>query len=148
MKKIGWVGFALTAALVALITLTPQSDTSAHGAVSQAILNTLYGLGVPRSFGPDQWEFTANIIMFTPLGFFLALTRAPLPTSRLRLFLPFAVLPLISVFIETTQALFLPSRYPTWSDIVANSTGGWIGYSSGLLLVLAFTVRSRAKAAA
>lgn len=136
VARIGWLGFGLTSILVALITLTPQSDTSAHGTVSAAILTALHQLGVPMSFGEVQWEFTANIIMFTPLGFFLALTLLNAPVTGKRIAARLVGLPLISVFIETTQFLLLPSRYPTWSDIIANSLGGWLGFAAGWLIVL------------
>ena len=174
VRTVASVGVTLTAILIAFITLTPQSSTSAHGVVSQAILNALHAIGVPESFGPVQWEFTANIIMFTPLGFFLALTLAGhFPTralereegrvaasthpevraskrvetgSPVRVWAYLAVFPLATGFIETTQLLFLPSRYATWSDIIANSLGGFIGYGVGLLvlsLVSRFQNRTR-----
>ncbi len=146
-RKVAWVGVALTSVLIGLITLTPQSSTSPHGVVSRAILNALHSIGVPESFGPVQWEFTANIIMFTPLGFFLALTlagsfprpKAQDPNQKLdaRTWAYLAVFPLATGFIETTQFLFLPSRYATWSDFIANSLGGFIGYGVGLLVLLA-----------
>lgn len=151
-RRVAWAGVALTAALIGLITLTPQSSSSAHGVVSQAILNFLHTIGVPASFGPAAWEFTANIIMFTPLGFFLALTlvgRFPTPPGQPtnpRVWAYLAVFPLATGFIETTQLLFLPSRYATWSDIIANSLGGFIGYGVGLLvlsLVSRFQNRTR-----
>lgn len=145
-RLVAWVGVAVTAVLIGLITLTPQSSSSAHGAVSQAILNALYAIGIPTSFGPVQWEFTANIIMFTPLGFFLALTlagRFPTPAGGApsRVWAYLAVFPLATGFIETTQFLFLPSRYATWSDIFANSLGGFIGYGAGLLVLSLFQKR-------
>ena len=125
-RRVGQVGFAITTVLVALITLTPQSGGSAHGAVAKALLDALHTIGVPASFGEVEWEFTANIIMFTPLGFFLALA---LPGARL--WLGIIALPLISGLIEWSQLLFLPSRYPTVSDLVANSLGGWLGLLMG-----------------
>lgn len=125
-QTIGWVGFGLTTLLVALITLTPQSPTSAHSRISGRILYALHSLGVPESFGPIQWELTANIIMFKPLGFFLALILA-----RRGPWLGVLILPLMSVFIECFQWAFLPSRYPSIQDIVANSVGGWIGLAIG-----------------
>ena len=126
-RRVGQVGFAITTVLVALITLTPQSGGSAHGAVAKALLDALHTIGVPASFGEVEWEFTANIIMFTPLGFFLALA---LPGARL--WLGIIALPLMSGLIEASQFLFLPSRYPTVSDLAANSLGGWLGLLAGV----------------
>lgn len=130
MRRIGWIGFAATALLVALITLTPQSDTSAHGAVSMTILRLLHSVGVPDSFGPTQWEFTANVIMFKPLGFFLALAWC-----GQRLWRGVILLPMISAGIELAQRLFLASRYPTIQDVVANSLGGWFGLAVGAIFI-------------
>lgn len=137
-QRVGRTGLVTTLVLIALITLTPQSSTSPHGEVSRALLNFLYKLGVPGSFGPVQWEFTANIIMFLPLGFFFALALTAKQRRSLGPLIPFATLTLTSVFIETTQALFLPSRYPTLSDVIANSLGGWGGYLAGLLAIALF----------
>ena len=158
-RSAAWVGVAATALLIGLITLTPQAPSSPHGAVSQAILDALHWVGVPESFGPVEWEFTANIIMFMPLGFFLALTligRFPAPTHTphvrdgsaggvrgrdVRPWVYLGVFPAATGFIETTQLLFLPSRYATWSDIIANSVGGWVGYAVGLLVLAAVSRR-------
>ncbi len=132
VQRVGWGGFALTSAVIALITLTPQSPTSAHNAVSMAILNFLHRIGVPSTFSEIAWEFTANIIMFMPLGFFLLLA-----TDTRRLWLVVAAMPATSCFIELSQLLFLPSRFPTISDIVANSTGGWLGIGLAMLTLAA-----------
>ena len=125
-RRVGQIGFVITTGLVALITLTPQSGDSAHGTVAKALLGALHAIGVSDSFGEVEWEFTANIIMFIPLGFFLALV---LPTTRT--WVGIVALPLMSGVIEASQLLFLPSRYPTVSDLVANSLGGWLGLLMG-----------------
>lgn len=139
-----WIGFGASAALIGLITLTPQSPTSAHGSVSRAILDFLYRAGLPKSFTYVHWEFTANVIMFLPLGFFLALTLLGRKrTTRPQVIWRLLLLPATSGFIETAQLLFLPSRYPTWSDIIANTTGGWIGFLVGLGAVWAVARKSQ-----
>ena len=125
-RRVGQIGFVITTGLVALITLTPQSGDSAHGAVAKALLGALHAAGVPQSFGEVEWEFAANIIMFIPLGFFLALALPPTRT-----WVGIVALPLMSGVIEASQLLFLPSRYPTVSDLVATSHGGWLGLLMG-----------------
>lgn len=137
-QRIGWVGFGVTSALVALITLTPQGPTTSHGAVSMAILELLHRAGVPASFSDTTWEFTANIIMFTPLGFFLLLAL-----GRRRLWMAIVAMPATSGFIELSQLLFLPSRYPTISDLIANSTGGWLGILAALPVLSALASRAK-----
>ncbi len=136
VRRVGWVGFGLTSVVIALITLTPQGPESPHGAVSTAILNFLHRVGVPASFSEVAWEFTANIIMFMPLGFFLLLA-----IGKRKLWLAAAAMPAASCFIELSQLLFLPSRFPTLSDIIANSTGGWIGVGLAMLVFGAFDRR-------
>lgn len=79
----------------------------------------------------ERVEFGANVAMFVPLGVFAVLWfgvrgwwTAPL--------LGFVA----SGLIEATQLLFLPTRYPTVSDLVANTAGAVVGML--LMLLLAF----------
>ena len=70
--------------------------------------------------------------MFLPMGFFLTLA---LGTKRA--WVAAIAMPLTTGAIELSQLLFLPSRYATWSDILANSVGGWIGVAFCSLILWA-----------
>lgn len=66
-------------------------------------------------------EFLANVALFAPIGLLLVLAW-----PRLRLWRAVLVGALMSVLIETVQG-FMPSRFPTISDVVANTLGTLIG---------------------
>ncbi|MFC3591988.1 VanZ family protein [Microbacterium barkeri] len=103
-----WVATLLLlvyAGFVALVTLWPNPSDLEFGGIADRVLNVLYRFGVPESFGFDELEFTANIGMFVPLGFFLGLAL-PRRGWWLALFL----VPGYSGFIEFTQATALESR--------------------------------------
>lgn len=73
--------------------------------------------------GP-MFDIVTNVLLFMPLGFLYWLTREPFKGSRLvRVFLLGCV---VSGGIEVTQ-LFLPGRYTSPSDILANAGGAWLG---------------------
>ncbi|GLJ62789.1 hypothetical protein GCM10017576_29200 [Microbacterium barkeri] len=129
-----WVATLLLlvyAGFVALVTLWPNPSDLEFGGIADRVLNVLYRFGVPESFGFDELEFTANIGMFVPLGFFLGLAL-PRRGWWLALFL----VPGYSGFIEFTQATALESRVSSILDVFANTTGGYIG------LLFAMTMRA------
>lgn len=66
-------------------------------------------------------EILANVALFVPIGLLLALAW-----PRLRLWQTVLVGALMSVLIETVQGV-MPSRFPTLSDVIANTTGTLIG---------------------
>lgn len=72
-------------------------------------------------------EFLANVALFVPIGLLL-----PYAWSRLRLWHVVLIGALLSGLIESVQGL-MPSRYPTISDVIANSLGALIG---GAIIVL------------
>ena len=64
-------------------------------------------------------EFAANIVLFIPLGIILALIA--------RRYLVFPLGFLISLCVESVQALLLDGRTPSLMDVVANTAGACIG---------------------
>ncbi len=82
-------------------------------------------------------EVGANVALFVPLGFGIAQAVSPRPNLHSRrsafgrtlvsllvtLILSFAV----TLSVESLQ-IFLPSRSATYSDLIANTAGGGIGY--------------------
>ncbi|GAA4195950.1 hypothetical protein GCM10022219_21790 [Microbacterium oryzae] len=129
-----WVAtllLAIYAGFVAVVTLWPNPNDLEFGGISDRVLKVLYRFGVPEWFGFDEIEFTANIGMFIPLGFFLGLAL-PRRAWWLALFL----VPGYSGFIEWTQATSLESRVSSMLDVFANTAGGYIG------ILLAMTMRA------
>ncbi|WP_262003447.1 VanZ family protein [Microbacterium sp. Mcb102] len=82
------------------------------------------------------FEFLANVALFVPVGFLL-----PLAWSRLRLWQVVLIGALMSGLIESVQGL-MPSRFPTISDVIANSLGTLVGGVIAVLLILMLPSRS------
>lgn len=78
----------------------------------------------------DVVEFSANIAMFAPVGVFVVIL-AGARRWWLALLAGFAA----SCTIELGQLLFLPDRYATLADVVANTAGAAAGTALGLLLL-------------
>ncbi|NJI60620.1 VanZ family protein [Microbacterium oxydans] len=76
------------------------------------------------------FEFLANVALFVPVGFLL-----PFAWSRLRLWHVVLIGALMSGLIESVQGL-MPSRFPTISDVIANSLGTLVGGVIAVLLIL------------
>lgn len=66
-------------------------------------------------------EILANVALFVPVGLLL-----PFAWPRLRLWQVTLAGGLLSVVIESVQGL-MPSRFPTVSDVIANTTGTFLG---------------------
>lgn len=128
-QRVGLIGLGLMLLAALAITLNPTPVDRGRGDTVRAFLDALYGVGVPQSFGYTELEFTANIIMFLPLGFFVALLVGE-RSWLLALAFPLA----LSICIELTQLLLLPERFADISDVIANSLGGWIGVGAAALL--------------
>ncbi len=107
---------------VGLIVLSPSPvDTTSAGLLRRA-LAALHRRGVPEWLGFSFVEFTANIVMFVPLGLFFFI----LAPRRWRWLGPLAGF-MLSVLIELTQLVVLPHRVATPWDVVANTFGALVG---------------------
>lgn len=123
-----------------------------------AILLTLYALGVvvvlawptpvdASAAGPlrtvTRWfsahglgwvtysviEFSANIAMFAPIGFLLALTN-----QRLRWWHVVGGVAALSTTAEIAQSLLRPDRFGTVQDVLANTAGAALGFLAATYL--------------
>lgn len=131
-------GLALYGAMVALVTLTPQPVDQGFQRGITTLIAALHRRGVPEWFGYTELEFSMNIVMFVPLGFFVTLVL----TARWQ-WLALILLPMMSAGIELTQLFFLSGRYATVPDVVANSLGGWIGVLCAVILRALVHARDR-----
>jgi glycopeptide antibiotics resistance protein len=93
------------------------------------VLAYLHSIGVPDVVDYRFVERTANVLLFVPLG---ALAAAQF--SRRHWWMAVVACVALSGFIELGQALLLPGRYASWSDILTNSVGGAIGVGVTMLL--------------
>ncbi|WP_336661920.1 VanZ family protein [Leucobacter sp. USHLN154] len=136
-------GLATCGAVILSITLWPTPVDRGVNGVLRDIFDVLHAHGVMPWFGYAELERLANVVMFVPVGFFLALL---LPGAWR--WLALLLTPAASAIIETTQLLVLPQRFATFADVVANSLGGWIGVGFAALLMQLLHARDRERASA
>lgn len=127
-RRLPNVLLAVTTLVILALTLWPNPNDGDGTPLARAIVDWLHASGMPRSITFEAIEFTANIVMFVPFGFFLALS---LP----RWMWPWAIVLglAFTLLIEFLQAAFLPERFPTVSDLVANTAGALLGGALTLL---------------
>ncbi len=106
---------------LALIVWLPGQDAEAVTGIVATTARMLESWGIPFEIGYPVLEFTANIALFVPFGVLVTLAWPALPS--------WAVIvagAATSVLIEIVQ-IALPTRFPTVSDVVANTLGAAIG---------------------
>lgn len=119
-----WAGLGLYALAVGVVVLTPVSYARIVAAVGDRIR---FGLGADL-FGDGWIEFTANVLLFVPLGLLLTLLfRHPWRGVVLAL--------VLSAGAELAQFV-IPSRQPSVRDIIANVLGAAIGAAIAWWIVL------------
>ncbi|HWK21384.1 MAG TPA: VanZ family protein [Microbacteriaceae bacterium] len=133
-------------AVILWVTLNPEQPTD--GRWVRDALSWWTERGLPAWVTYDVVEFTANVALFLPFGLLLSLVlRGPLSerseskgargsSSREAAYRDLPALPLLtptvlslalSLSIEFTQSAFLPARFATGSDLLANTVGGFLG---------------------
>lgn len=132
------IGLALCGALVLLATLSPLPLDTGYGASIERFLRVAHRHGVPGWFEYRELEFSANILMFVPIGFLLALA---LP--RRGVWAVILLIPAFSGAIELFQAEFLSARFASIWDVLANTSGGYGGAIAAVLLRAVVASRDR-----
>ncbi|MGH3704190.1 MAG: VanZ family protein [Agromyces sp.] len=107
--------------LVGLIVFLPAPEAGRITGIVGWAADVLAGLGASREISAIVLEFLANIALFVPFGVLVA--RAFPAVRWWKVVLAGA---LTSIGIEAVQ-LALPTRFPTVSDIVANTIGTAVG---------------------
>lgn len=117
---------------IAFMTLTPhQLDTSPEGPIGR-LLEFFAAHQVTAWLTYPVVEALANVAMFVPFGFLLALHL-----GRRRWWIGWAIGVVFTFLIEGTQATLLsPTRYATISDLITNSIGAGVGAVLALILML------------
>ncbi|WP_209676685.1 VanZ family protein [Arthrobacter stackebrandtii] len=123
-------------AVIAIVFWPTPVDRPAAGGL-KATLEWLHQHGLPQAIGYNQVEFSANVAMFIPMGIIAAAYFKNVLLGALAG--AFA-----SSLIELSQALFLPARYASGLDVVANTLGAAIGAAAYCLFVAAYTGRMTA----
>lgn len=129
-KRVAW---ALAGAYGLLVVLVATWGTPVDGGVHPWLVRVIAAgqrLGAPSWLGYSAVEFTANVVFFAPFGFFAVLL---LGARR------WWVGPLggfvVSSAIETVQAVFLPARFASVDDVVANTAGAVLGVLVGVVVL-------------
>ncbi len=125
-------------AIVATILFWPTPVDRGYDGLIKAALSALHERGLPSWYGYPQLEFSANIAMFIPLGFFISFALA-------RRFWWVAIVASagFSAVAELLQGALLPQRFSSLGDVIANTTGAIIGAALALLIRLLVRARDR-----
>lgn len=114
---------------VAWITLSPQPQDSAENHFIRDVIAQIGRFPLTSWITYSGVEFTANIVMFVPMGVLFTLLLG-MRRWWIALIVGFAA----TCAIEFTQ-IFLPTRYSDVRDIVANTVGTAIGIGIVALVV-------------
>ncbi len=123
---------------VGWVTLTPQPLDGGTDTIAWALLR------VADRFAALDWvtyagiEFTANMLMFVPIGMFFLLLL-----GRRRWFVAILLGVALSIGIETAQALFFPTRVADVRDVVSNGAGAALGAIAVLVVTTPKAIRMR-----
>jgi glycopeptide antibiotics resistance protein len=120
-------GLGLAALFIIYETLLPFAfsftrDQLAEG-LERATFNLFYG---PYGIRSGRADLLGNVLLFGPLGFFLALTPIALRSGRARWFALTGLGCGLSFAVETLQ-LFSPYRFTQTTDLVTNTVGTLLG---------------------
>ncbi|WP_022890748.1 VanZ family protein [Agromyces italicus] len=117
---------------VGLIVFLPAPEAGRVTGLVAWAADLVATVGVPREPAAVVIEFAANIVLFVPFGALVAVAWRGLPAWAV-IALGFST----SLTIELVQ-LSLPTRFPTVSDVVANTAGAAVG-----ILVVGVLARRR-----
>jgi hypothetical protein len=118
---------ALYLAAVAVITLNPRPGDPAGNPLLRTLLRWLAGVPALAWIDYDVTEFTANVLLFVPMGVLFTLLL-----GRWRWWLALVIGMGSTLTIEFVQ-LFLPARVSDARDLLANTLGTAIGIGIVLL---------------
>ncbi|MFE4470303.1 VanZ family protein [Leifsonia sp. NPDC056824] len=135
---------AVTAAyllVVAWITLNPAPADPHRNPLLEGLLATFASTPLLRWVDYDVVEFTANVLLFVPMGLLFAVLL-----GRWRWWLAFAIGAAATLTIEFVQ-LFLPARVSDPRDLLANTLGTLVGIGIAAVVTTARERRERMRGA-
>ena len=127
MRTARWL-LAAYAVLVAVLLLVPSSDPPTWIIHRSADVAADVGLP-PELASTKRMEQLLNVAIFAPLAFAGALLR---PAASWRDWTAMAFLG--SLLVEVVQAVALPERTASYSDVVTNTLGALLGALAGSLV--------------
>lgn len=124
------LGLITYVGLLAAVALWPQPVDRPFSELLLRALRALHRRGVPNWVDYGFVESSSNVLLFLPLGALVVWI-----IGRSYWWVGAAAGLLTSCGIELAQFLFLPGRYPTLADVVANSLGATLGALLTLLIM-------------
>jgi len=115
-------------AFVALVAFTSRPVDSGVTPLLIRVLDRLHTIGFPAWLSYSAVEFTANIVFFVPVGLIVVLL-----VGLRRWWCGAVAGSVISGSVELGQLLFLPDRFASLDDLLANSTGALLGALVGVV---------------
>ena len=126
---------------VAWITLNPFPPDPHRNGLLTSLLALFAETPLLTWVDYDVVEFSANVLMFVPMGALLTLLL-----GRERWWLALALGVMATLTIEFVQ-LFLPARFSDARDLLANTLGTLVGIAIVLVVTAAAAARGRRTAA-
>lgn len=140
--RVAFWGLIAYVVVLAGVALWPQPVDRPIAELLHRALRWLHRRGVPGWFDYSVVESASNVLLFVPLGALVAWV-----IGRGYWWVGAAAGLLTSCAIELAQFLFLPGRYPTLADVLANTLGALLGALLALpLMSRRRPVRNRAPA--
>lgn len=125
-----WVAAVYVAALALVVFWPTPVDRGIDPALIR-MLTRLHEHGWPNWIDYDFVQNLANVLMFVPFGFLVVLL-----VGRRRWWLGIVLGFIGSCAIELAQHFFLPARFATIADVVANTAGAAIGALLGVVIIV------------
>ncbi len=122
MRRLAAVLLVIYAVAVIVVVAWPTPvDATSHSWI-QRVLKAFHSRDVLMFLGYRQVEFTANVVMFVPLGLLVGVLF-----GRRYWAWAIALGCAVSALIELLQFLLLAGRFGTVDDVIANTLGALIG---------------------
>ena len=111
---------------IGIVTLLPVHAGLAHG-FRPDVIATLGHTLKTNALTTDVLDLSQNVLLFLPLGYFVAATAGPIPKgARARLLEACLAGLMLSVAVEALQ-LLLPGRFCSPLDVLTNGLGAFLG---------------------
>lgn len=113
------IGAIYLVAVVLILFWPTPVDRPASGGLQQFI-KWMHVHGMPKRIGYSQIEFSANIVLFIPMGYIASAWSK-------NCWVGLVLGAMTSCFVELSQGLFLQDRFASGLDVLANTMGAGIG---------------------
>ncbi len=121
VKVARWLLVGILAAVLVIVLWPSRPDAAGQSSLEHWFAD-LHARGLPGWIGFGLVEFSANVVMFVPLGVLGVLARPPF-----RAVVVVACCAALSVAVGLWQWLLIPGRTGDYRDVMANIGGAALG---------------------